>query len=275
VANVLDPTNEELRTLLYRNFRAFFSKAEAKRRWSLERDIPWAEVNRNMEPGVAAVVESFCAVELFLPDYVAKALPMLRLNRGWSWFQFNWAYEESKHSLALGDWLLHSGLRTEEQMHDLQQEVYAHEWQLPMDSPSGMVIYGMTQELATWVNYKRLRQHVDRVGDPALSKVLQLITVDERAHHTYYAQMVKAFLELDRPSVIEQMRRVLHNFAMPAVYLMADSKQREAEIRALNVFTEEVYFDEVYFPILRTLGVTRAEMKGKAPKKSSPMANNV
>ncbi len=120
------------------------------------------------------------------------------------------------------------------------------------------------------MNYKRLRQRADEVGDPALSRVLQLIAIDERAHHTYYAQMVKAFLELDRPSTLEQMRRVLHNFAMPAVYLMADSKQREANIRALNVFTEEVYFDEVYFPILRTLGVTRAEMKGRASKKSSP-----
>ena len=273
MANVLDPSNEELRSLLYRNFRAFFTKAEAKRRWSLESDIPWADVNRNMSPAVAAVVESFCAVELFLPDYVAKSLPMLRQNRGWSWFQFNWAYEESKHSMALGDWLLRSGLRTEEQMFDLQQEVYAHEWQLPMDSPSGMVIYGMTQELATWVNYKRLRQRADEVGDPALSRVLQLIAIDERAHHTYYAQMVKAFLELDRPSTLEQMRRVLHNFAMPAVYLMADSKQREADIRALDVFTEDVYFDEVYFPILRTLGVTRAEMKGRALKKSSPATN--
>jgi acyl-[acyl-carrier-protein] desaturase len=266
----LAPSSPELQAILYRNFRQFFSRAESKRRWSLEDDIPWDQVNPNMTPAVADIVESFCAVELFLPDYVSKSLPMLRQNRGWAWFQINWGYEESKHSLALGDWLLRSGLRTEEQMADLQQEVYAHEWHLPEDSASGMVIYGMAQELATWVNYKRLRRHVDAVGDPALSRLLQLITIDERAHHAYYAEMVKAFLDLDRKAAVEQLRRVLHHFAMPAVYLMADSKRREAQIRELKVFDEEVYFDEVYHPILRTLGVSREELRGRAPRKSAP-----
>ena len=141
---------------LSRLYREFFAHAERKRRWSLE-DVPWQDVNRGMSPAVADVVESFCAVELYLPDYVAKTLPLLRTNKGWSFFQINWGYEESKHSLALGDWLLRSGARSEEQMADLESMVASHEWQLPHDSASGMLIYGMVQELATWV-YKPLME---------------------------------------------------------------------------------------------------------------------
>ena len=46
-------------------------------------------------------------------------------------FAANWGYEESKHSLVLGDWLLKSGHRTEEYMADLEGKVFAREWNLP------------------------------------------------------------------------------------------------------------------------------------------------
>jgi acyl-[acyl-carrier-protein] desaturase len=103
MTNVLRPDNPELRVGLYRLYRDFFDRAEKKRRWSLADDIPWGQVNRYVDPAVIDVVESFCAVELYLPDYVAKALPLIRANKGWAWFHANWGYEESKHSLALGD----------------------------------------------------------------------------------------------------------------------------------------------------------------------------
>ena len=40
---------------------------------------------------------------------------------------------------------------------------------LTRDSPLGMILYGMTQELATWLNYFNLRRRVDEFGDPALA----------------------------------------------------------------------------------------------------------
>src|SRR3984957_3536521 len=104
MASLLQPDSPELRGGFYRLYREFFDLAERKRRWSIAHDIPWSKVNRAMEPAIANVIESFCAVELYLPDYVAKALPLVRTNKGWAWFHANWGYEESKHSLALGDW---------------------------------------------------------------------------------------------------------------------------------------------------------------------------
>jgi acyl-[acyl-carrier-protein] desaturase len=272
MTSILRPDDPELRDGLYRLFREFFRRAERKRRWSVDDDIPWDRVNASMDPAVADVVESFCAVELYLPDYVGKALPMIRANRGWSAFHVNWGYEESKHSLALGDWLLRSGLRTDGQMSDLADQVSAHEWDLPHDSPPGMLIYAMVQELATWVHYRNLKRQIDGLGDPALSCLLGLISVDERAHHAFYAQVVRLFLELDRQQTLEQLRRVLLTFAMPATYLLADSRWRMERVRQMQIFNEEIFLHEVYQPVLTALGVSHRELRAaRTERKSDPV----
>jgi acyl-[acyl-carrier-protein] desaturase len=255
------PDNPIVREALKRIYRNFFYQAERKRRWSLENDIPWDQVNHSMNPAIGDVVESFCAVELFLPDYISEAIPLIRRNRGWAWFHANWGYEESKHSLALGDWLLRSGLRTDEQMSDLERQVCRVKWTLPHDSPQGMLIYAMVQELATWLHYRNLREHVARDGDPALSRLLQLIAVDERAHHSFYRKVVALFLKLDRPGTLEQLARVMDDFNMPAVHLLADSAARVARIKSLNIFDGHMYMRDVYHPILESLGVKRHELR--------------
>ncbi|MFL5327480.1 MAG: acyl-ACP desaturase [Gemmataceae bacterium] len=263
------PEQPEMRGLFYRLYREFFDRAERRRRWSITEDIPWDQVNPGMNPAIADVVESFCAVEMYLPDYVAKALPMIRANRGWAWFHANWGYEESKHSLALHDWLLRSGHRTEEQMADLEEAVFAVEWDLPEDSAQGMLIYAMVQELATWLNYRNLKVRVDEIGDPALSKILGFIAVDERAHHNFYRTVTSHFLEYDRETTLEQLRRVLLGFSMPALHMLAGSQQRTAQIKALDIFDEDKFLREVYQPVLETLGLKSRDLKRIAPCRKS------
>ena len=271
MSDILRPESPELRAGLYRLYREFFARAERKRRWCLEDDIPWEQANRNMDPAISAVVESFCAVELYLPDYIGKAMPLTRGNKGWAWFHANWGYEESKHSLALGDWLLKSGARSDEQMADLEDQVVTHEYHLPKDSGAGMLIYAMVQELATFVHYRNLRHKVDEEGDPCLSRLLGLIAVDERAHHAFYRSVVQLFLELDREDTLEQLARVLLTFSMPAVNLLADSNKRMTEVRELGIFSEEIFFTDVYQPILASLGLTHSELRGaRRGRKSTP-----
>jgi acyl-[acyl-carrier-protein] desaturase len=245
----------------YRLYRDYFDRAEKKRRWSLRADIPWEHVNRSLNPVIADVVESFCAVEMYLPDYVANAMSVFRASRSWSWFYANWGYEESKHSLALEDWLLRSGQRTEEQVADLQGLVFSHQWNVPHDSSVGMIVYAMVQELATGLNYRNLRRHVDEAGDPALSKLLGFLSVDEQSHHSFFLRAVRLFMKHDRPGTLKQVHRVLHHFSMPAIYEMVDGRQRVEAIKALNVFNDQLYFHEVYKPVLAALGVSRPELR--------------
>jgi acyl-[acyl-carrier-protein] desaturase len=246
-------------------YRDYFDKAEKKRRWNLREDIPWDDCNPRLDPAVADVVESFCAVELYLPDYTSKILPVVRSSKGRTWFYANWGYEESKHSLALNDWLLKSGQRSDEQMADLEGMVFAREWNLPHDSHLGMLVYAMTQELATWLNYRNLRARVqERGGDPALEQLLSLLARDEKAHYAFFQQCVQVYLRHDREATLEQMQRVMNNFAMPAIGdLLVDGRRRIAAVKELGLFNEDMYYREVYLPLLESLGVDRREMRAR------------
>jgi acyl-[acyl-carrier-protein] desaturase len=258
----------DLLTQLYRMYRDYFDKAEKKRRWSIREDIPWDQCNRSLHPAVADVVETFCAVELYLPDYVSKLIPQVRANRGRAWFVANWGYEESKHSLALGDWLLKSGHRTDEQMADLETCVFKEEYDLPHDNPLAMACYTTMQELATWVHYRNLRQVVNKLGgDPALDKILSLISIDERAHYDFFSRMTQVYLACDREKTLEQMRRVFNTFEMPAVNLLADSAKRAADVRALEIFNEHIFFGEVFEPYMAGMGLTKADLKQRNSKR--------
>ena len=261
----------DLESRMWHLFREFFDLAERRRRWKVADDIPWDECNPSLKSVIADVVETFCAVELYLPDYSAKILPQVRHSKSRSWFYANWGYEESKHSLALGDWLLKSGHRSEEYMADLERRVFAREWDLPQDDHLAMLVYAMVQEESTFVNYRNLRDRVkDLGGDPALEKMLQFMAVDEKAHHSFFRDCISLYLEFDRAAVIDQMRRVMNEFQMPAIHdLLDDNQRRVAAVRELALFDADVYFREVYRPLLEELGVTRHEMRSPIREKKS------
>jgi len=133
----------------YDLYLEYFHKAEAHRRWNLQKDIPWELVSKTPDPAIATVVRAFMAVEMYLPDYTAKILHLVRASRGRAWFQANWGYEESKHSLALETWLLESGSMKKEELFVFQEEILAREWKLPYDAPLEMMLYTTLQEFAT------------------------------------------------------------------------------------------------------------------------------
>lgn len=261
----------EIEPRIWALYRDFFDMAERRRRWKITDDIPWDQCNPNLDPAIADVVETFCMVELYLPDYSSKILPVVRPSKGRAWFYANWGYEESKHSLVLSDWLLRSKHRSDEQMADIEKRVFSHEWNLPHDSHLSMLVYAMVQEQATWLNYRNLRDRTrERGGDPALEKILMFLAVDEKAHHAFFRDCLKLYLEVDRTMVLDALRRVMHHFHMPAIHdILDNSPTRIGRIRDLGLFSEELYFSEVYYPILRMLGVERRELKARDPVKKS------
>jgi acyl-[acyl-carrier-protein] desaturase len=261
-----------LRTKVYHLFRDFFDRAERRRRWSVRHDIPWDQCNPSLKPVVADVVETFCTVEMFLPDYLSKLLLQVRTDRGRAWFLANWGYEEAKHSLALEDWLLRSGQRNEEQIADLTNRVAAATWDPPYDTALGMICYTMMQELATFLHYRNLRRAVTELGgDPALDKILTLISVDERSHFDFFKRVVELYLEFDRPATLDRVRDVVNTFKMPAYNLMTDSAAHAARIKELKIFDDQIFFFEVYEPYLAALGLTRHDLRQPRSKKTAPL----
>jgi acyl-[acyl-carrier-protein] desaturase len=254
--------SRETRNKLYHMYRDYFDLAEKKRRWSLRNDIPWDQCNPNLDPAIADIVQTFCMVELYLPDYLSKLIPQVRANHGRAWMLANWGYEESKHSMAFADWLMRSGARTEEEMVDIEDDVFAQEWELPYDNARAMVIYTMVQELSTQLHYRNLR-HVLNGRDPALDKALLLVSTDEAAHADFFRKMVELYLQEDRAATLEQMRRVFNSFKMPAVHLLMDGRRRAEAIKSTRIFDEDIFVAEVYEPLLSRLGLTKADLRRK------------
>jgi hypothetical protein len=73
------------------------------------------------------------------------------------------------------------------------------------------------------------------------------------------------YLAKDRPGTLELLREVLSQFAMPATHLLADSRRREAEIRSLNIFNENLFYTDVVRPLLAGLDVTWCEVRQRHP----------
>ena len=252
----------ETRKKIFAAYRDYFDKAERKRRWNVVEDIPWDKCNQLIDPAIADVVQTFCMIELFLPDYLAKQIPDVRAHKGRAWMLANWGYEESKHSMVLEEWLRRSGHRTEKQIEDMSEAVTDREWNLKYHNSRAAVIYTMMQELATQLNYRNLRK-VAGGKDPALDKILELVSIDEAAHAQFFRNLTSIYLEDDRAGTLEQFRLVANTFGMPAGDLLADGRQRVEAVKSLKIFDESVYFAEVYMPILQRLGLTKADLRPK------------
>jgi acyl-[acyl-carrier-protein] desaturase len=239
----------QLENKFYELYLEFFNRAESERRWNVQKDIPWEKANPAVTDNIALIVESFMAVELYLPDYTSKILHLVRKSRGRAWFQANWGYEESKHSLGLEQWLLRSGKRTQQEINDFTETVLEREWNMPFETPRQMMIYTVFQELSTGLNYRNLRRKAIEQNDPALSTALSFIARDESAHYQFFQDGVKLYLKEDRDGTLEDIAFVLSRFRMPAHELIPNWEHRGKVIMG---------------PILSVLGTSRHELQALA-----------
>lgn len=245
----------------YELYLQYFHKAEAHRRWNVMKDIPWHTAQRQRDDAIAQIVESFMAVEMYLPDYTSKILHLIRRSRGRAWFQANWGYEESKHSLVLETWLTRSGHRTPEQLREFEEAVLAREWDLCYDSPLEMIVYTTFQEFATGLNYRNLRNLVAPSNDLALDRLLTLLSQDETAHFQFFKEGVRIFMEHDRDLVLRAIAHVLKTFRMPAQHLIPNWPERDAAIRNHHVFTDRIFTREVLPAVLKSMGLSLSDLR--------------
>jgi acyl-[acyl-carrier-protein] desaturase len=244
---------------VYARYADFFDRAERERRWNPFRDIPWERINPEASQELVLCAETFCAVESYLPDYVSLGIHALREDFGQAWFTANWAYEESKHSIALMEYLMRSGRRSPEQMFALQAELRSRPWQLPFSTPRQITLYGVFQEMATFVIYCRQEARAHAENDAALRAVYRYAARDEIAHTRFYQDVIALLLEEDRAGVLEDLALVTRRFAMPGVGLVPDYDRRIEVMRAAGV-DRDTFLRKVYFPVLKHLGVDRREI---------------
>jgi acyl-[acyl-carrier-protein] desaturase len=241
----------------YRELLKYLKLAEEKRRWNLFTDIPWEQANAGTSETLAQCVETFCAVEMYLPDFTAKLLQMIRKSRGRAWFHINWGYEESKHSMTLEGWLVASGHRTEEQRELFQKELLGQEWELPFDHPRQMFCYTMIQELATFWNYRNLEKIAAKERDVCLVAALRVISVDERVHYNFFRNMVKEWMKWDERGTVEDLKYVFDNFVMPGRTQIPSYDEAARILAQTGIYGPREYIKLVKNPILEDLSLDK------------------
>ncbi|MFE3757729.1 acyl-ACP desaturase [Nocardia tengchongensis] len=238
----------------------FFELAERKRRWSVFDDIPWEKwEERFADPVLATCAETFLGVEMYLPDYVAEGLNLTRDSFGQAWFHVNWGYEESKHGLALREYLVRTGQRSEEQMRDYERTILSKSWELPFRTPRRMFVYGALQEKVTWMSYRGQRERAIAVGDPVMTEICRLIARDEAAHSDFYQKALIACIQEDEPGTLRDILHVLENFRMPGEELLPDYETRTQVAMGTGV-SRETFFRDVLAPLFKKIGITRKDL---------------
>jgi acyl-[acyl-carrier-protein] desaturase len=245
---------------IYRQYATFFDKAERERRWNPYRDLPWEKINPETPEALVLNAETFCCVESYLPDYVARGINVVRKSFGQAWFSANWGYEESKHSIALMEYLLRSKRRTPEYMFDLQARLMESEWSMSFTTARQMTIYGCFQEQATFVIYCRQEAAAQAAGDECLRAIFRLNARDEVAHARFYQDVIRLLLEDDREGTVRDIAFVAKHFEMPGVGIVPDYDRRIEVMREAGDVDRDMFLQKVYFPVLKYLGVERAEL---------------
>jgi len=253
---------------VYRIYLEFLETADNKRRWSIFNDIPWDKLDLSKTtPTIAQCVETFCAEEMYVPDYSSKGLRMSRSMFGIAWFQTCWAFEESKHGLVFREYLIRSGLRSEAEFAALEAEVFASTWSLPFKTTRQMACYGALQEGATYTAYKAQKEKARCAGDKVLEAIFHYVGRDEAAHGGFYRAMVEIELAHDREGTISDLAYVLSNFKMPGDGLIANYQERLRT--SVAGISPRVYLEQVVLPTLKTVGTTREELKLALKKRAA------
>jgi acyl-[acyl-carrier-protein] desaturase len=243
-------------------YREFFDHAEKKRRWNVNDGIPWDQVKlRAVDEDLVEILEAFYSVEMYLPDYTSKLIALNRQNQGMAWFLTNWCYEESKHSMAIEEWLVRSGRRTPQEMERLNDRLLGAEWMLPFDTGRRMVIYSMFQELATQLNYVNLSKLTAPAGDAALQRLILLIASDEGCHYHMFVDCVKEYMRVDRVGTVDDVAFVLQHFEMPAHDLIPDWKRKGEMIERHRIYGGRQFVTRVLLPALQKIGLDRRELQ--------------
>ena len=260
----ISPWEEEFGWREEQTFWSFFNRSEDpegwNRRWVVERDVPWAQISgETLSDAAASMIESFYAVESYLPDFAEKSLGYYRSMIGLSNSYINWSYEELKHGRTLQLILERSGARTAEQMRAFRTALARHRWTMPYPTPRQMLIYAAFQEKETNRNYEHLRDLLTEQGSTGAAQALRIIGRDEAFHHAFYKDVVRMMLEYDEVGAAQDIELVAKSFRMPAQHLMPNMAERVRTMVRHKVFGKRQVRDEAIIPTIKAFGFRDAE----------------
>ncbi|MCZ7432067.1 acyl-ACP desaturase [Streptomyces sp. WMMC1477] len=203
---------------------AFLRTSPPTLRWDVDFSFDWAQADAGrLTEGERSAVQFITIIEDHLPGYFALYEQNFPVddsvdretyihNRELYHFTVRWAQEEDTHARALARYQLSAGLAERDALWDSLAEEGRKQFQLPHDEAVQFFTYPLVQEKATQIYYQHLRQ---AVGDPLLKEILVRLSKDEARHFSFFADMVRLYLERYGDAVVDPIREVIAEFRMP------------------------------------------------------------
>jgi acyl-[acyl-carrier-protein] desaturase len=163
-------------------------------------------------------------------------------------------------------------MRSDAQINALDEMVFSRDWIPPFATVRQMSCYGALQEGATYTAYKAQKEKAEREGDVVLKAIFTYVASDEAAHAGFYRKVVEIEMAADREATIRDFAHVLANFKMPGDGLIPHYHER-LKVGGGGI-TARQFMEGVVLSTLRSLGITRAELKsGQAHNELLPMSS--
>ena len=259
-------------------FQSYFRKSVKTRNWTPWDDLPLHEMKDRghlLSEDTVTLIESFLGVEDYVGDYVEDSMHIVGKIRERRNIQLQWGAEELKHAESWELVLLHSGVRTEEQLSDYRDKVAEHKWTMRenhpgLDTPLGVVVYAMVQERATYFNYDELRKRIrSEYGLPekatpeerargsqiGAAGAFKVVANDEIAHHAIFLQLFDIYKRYLPYEAFDTLFRVFTGFNMPALYLIPNELEMREALYRTKLYTPLKHGKYVANPILDALGL--------------------
>lgn len=166
-----------------------------------------------------------------------------------------------RRSRVLETWLTRSGHRTYDELRGFEETILALEWDLCYGSPLEMIVYTTLQEFATGLNYRNLPSSPRRRAMRRWIERSFYFRKTRPFHFHFYKDGVRVFMDHDRDCVFAAVVHVLKTFRMPAQHLIPNWPERDATIRARQVFNARIFTREVLPPVLKSLDLSLRDLR--------------
>lgn len=245
-------------------YRWYVDRSQKTRDWNPDRSFDWSKLRTDHSKDINTILEGFFAVEQYVPDYVSTLLQVIRRSHGRSHFHIRWGSEEEKHADLWYNSVLFSRYRSPEWLREYMGALRSESWELPWDDPLHMIFYTVFQELATQLNYRKLRyiaagksekpQFAD-AKDPLLEEISSVIAKDEAAHFDFFQQGGRLFLYYYPDESLRAIADVIEHFAMPANNIIPDYDVFYETVLRAGIYGPRSHAKDVVKVALNVLGI--------------------
>jgi acyl-[acyl-carrier-protein] desaturase len=263
----------------------------ATRNWSPHDYVPWSDGadygavgGRDWDTGQSRLSElariamvTNLLTEDNLPSYHRAIAGHFSVDDAWGHWVNRWTVEESRHGIALRDYLVVTRAVDPVQLELARmQQVTAGfspgqqgQNSIRPESMLDALAYVTFQELATRVSHRNTGR---ACAEPIAEQLLKRIAADENLHMMFYRSATSAALDIAPDQAVHSIWRILVNFQMPG-FSIPNFRRNAVTMAVGGIYDARQHLDEVVMPVLRKWRIfERDDFTGEGERRRDELA---